>query len=127
MAKILVVEDDPATVSLVKAVLEEVGHEIHHAGNGAEALIAVSTEAPDLVVMDVMMPVMNGFQALRVIRTNPMTQDLPVLMLTARSSDMDMTQGWAEGVDFYLTKPFAPKDLLTVVSRMLPALAEQHA
>lgn len=127
MAKILLVEDDPATVSLVKAVLEEVGHEIQAAGNGAEALIAVNTAAPDLVIMDVMMPVMNGFQALRVIRTNPATQELPVLMLTARSSDMDVTQGWAEGVDFYLTKPFSPKDLLTVVSRMVPAVCQQHA
>jgi len=121
MAKILVVEDDPPTAALVKAALEGAGHTVSIVGNGAEALLAVNTDPPNLVVMDVMMPIMNGFQALRVLKTNPATQQIPVVMLTARSADMDMAQGWAEGVDFYLTKPFSMGELLTVVDRILSA------
>jgi len=125
MAKILIVEDDPPTLALVKAVLEGAGHSVGTAGNGAEALIAVNTTVPDLILMDVMMPVMNGFQALHVLKNNPLTQEIPVVMLTARTGDMDMAQGWAEGVDFYLTKPFSPKELLTVVERIIPPQSEQ--
>ncbi|NIM04666.1 MAG: response regulator [Armatimonadetes bacterium] len=121
MAKILIVEDDPPTLALVKATLEEAGHAVSQAGNGAEAVIAVNSDAPDLILMDIMMPIMNGFQALHVLKSSPMTKDIPVVMLTARSGDVDMAQGWAEGVDFYLTKPFSPKELLTVVKRILPA------
>jgi CheY-like chemotaxis protein len=120
MARILVVEDDPPTVALVKAVLEEAGHCVNKACNGAEALIEVNSRKPDLILLDVMMPVMNGFQTLHILKANPVTEDIPVVMLTARSGDTDMAQGWAEGVDFYLTKPFSPKELLTIVHRILP-------
>ena len=123
MAKILVVEDDPPTVALVKTVLERAGHSINAAANGAEALLTISANMPDLILMDVMMPVMNGFQTLHVIKSNPLTQDIPVIILTARSGDMDMAQGWAEGVSFYLTKPFSAKELLTVVERLISQLS----
>lgn len=123
MAKILVVEDDPPTVALVKTVLERAGHSINAAANGAEALLTINANMPDLILMDVMMPVMNGFQTLHVIKSNPLTQDIPVIILTARSGDIDMAQGWAEGVSFYLTKPFSAKELLTVVERLLSQLS----
>ncbi len=119
MARILVVDDDPATAALVRAALEGVGHAITLAGNGAEALLAVNHAVPDLVVMDVMMPVMDGFQALHVLKSDPATVDLPVVLLTARSGDVDMARGWRENVDFYLTKPFSVEELLTVVGRIL--------
>lgn len=123
MAKILVVEDDPPTVALVKTVLERAGHSINAAANGAEALLTINANMPDLILMDVMMPVMNGFQTLHVIKSNPLTQDIPVIILTARSGDIDMAQGWAEGVSFYLTKPFSAKELLTVVERLISQLS----
>lgn len=120
MARILIVEDDAPTAELVKTVLESAGHTINSAGNGLEAIRLIKTDKPELVLMDVMMPVMNGFQALSILKNDPETDQVPVVMLTARSGDLDMAHGWAEGVDFYLTKPFSPTELITVVERILP-------
>jgi len=129
MAKrVLIVDDHGPTVRLIQDVLEQEGFSVITAGNGAECLLAVHRERPDLVILDVMMPVMNGFQTLRVLRENEQTRSLPVIILTIRESQEDVLEGWKSGADLYLTKPFQVAELITLVKRILqstgPASAE---
>ncbi|MBI5833612.1 MAG: response regulator [Armatimonadetes bacterium] len=120
MAKlILVVEDEHPVARLIQVNLESVGYEVRVAANGAEALAALAEQMPALVVLDVVMPRMDGFEVLRHLKSDPDTADLPVVMLTARSDEQSIFQGWAGGVHSYMTKPFHPEDLLLLVERML--------
>jgi len=120
MAKqILVVEDEHPVARLIQVNLEAAGYEVRVAANGAEALTALAEELPALMVLDVVMPQLDGFEVLRHIKSDPDTADLPVVMLTARSDEQSIFQGWAEGVHCYMTKPFDPRDLLLLVERML--------
>ncbi|MFB3880355.1 MAG: response regulator [Armatimonadota bacterium] len=116
---VLVVDDHPATVELVQSALESMGMEVHTASNGAECLLALSRQRPDLIILDVVMPVMDGFQTLQVLHQTPETRDIPVVMLTARSEDEDVANGWKWGAISYLTKPFAVEHLSTLVRRVL--------
>jgi len=120
MAKrVLVVDDHPPTVRLIQNALEQEGFSVISAANGAECLIAVHRDQPDLVILDVIMPVMDGFQTLRVLREDDHTRSLPVIILSIRDSDQDVLKGWRIGADFYLTKPFKLDDLLAAVRRVL--------
>jgi two-component system alkaline phosphatase synthesis response regulator PhoP len=105
-------------VRLIQVNLERQGYNVVTAHDGKEALEKVASEKPDLVVLDVMMPYMDGFEVLRTLRRNPETAELPVIMLTAKAQDQDVFRGWQEGVDMYLTKPFNPQELLTFVKRI---------
>ena len=118
MRKILVVDDERHIVRLIQVNLERQGYQVVTAHDGKEALEKVASEKPDLVVLDVMMPYMDGFEVLRTLRRNPETAELPVIMLTAKAQDQDAFRGWQEGVDMYLTKPFNPQELLTFVKRI---------
>ena len=89
------------------------------AANGAECLLAVASLRPDLIVLDISMPVMDGFQVLRVLREKPETERVPVIMLTARTEDADVAQGWRAGADLYLTKPFEVQELVVAALRLL--------
>ena len=106
--KILVVDDEKHIVRLVQANLDRAGYTVVTANDGKEALQKVADENPDLVVLDVMMPYMDGFEVLQNLRRNPSTRDIPVIMLTAKAQDADVFKGWQSGVDCYLTKPFNP-------------------
>jgi DNA-binding response OmpR family regulator len=117
--KVLVVDDEPPTCRLIENALRREGLEVATATNGAECLLAVAEQCPDLVILDVMMPVLDGFQTLRALRENEATNHLPVLMLTARREHQDVLRGWMTGVDLYLTKPFQLDDLLVAVRRIL--------
>jgi len=122
MAKrVLVVDDEPAIVQTARLALEAEGWEVVTASNGAECLLQVESDQPDLVVLDVNMPVLNGFEALRVLRQQDGTRELPVIMLTVRAADGDVLRGWSTGVDLYLTKPFSVDVLVSAVRRMLAA------
>lgn len=126
---ILIVDDHEPTIQLVKSSLEGLGMRVNAASNGAEALLAVEREIPDLIILDVMMPVMDGFQALRLLQETEGTRDIPVIMLTACSSDRDVVHGWRSGVTCYLTKPFSIEHLVSMVRRVLDTagLAELEA
>ena len=119
MAKILVAEDEPNTVHLIARILAREGHEVIEAKTGAEALDVLERAAPDLVILDVMMPELDGFQALAKIRSDPRHQKLPVIMLTAKRQPEDVARGWATGADTYLTKPFSPLELTELIKRLL--------
>ncbi len=117
--KVLVVDDHPATVDLIKSALEGWQIEVRTATNGAECLLAASRSRPSLIIMDVAMPVMDGFQTLEVLRHSPEGSSIPVIMLTARASDTDVMNGWRLGVTSYVTKPFPISELVLLVTRVL--------
>ena len=120
--RVLVVDDEPNIRRLVGFHLEQAGYEVLAAVNGREALERTRADRPDLIVLDVMMPELDGFQVLDALKGAPETVEIPVLMLTARSSDDDIRHGWHGGNDFYLTKPFNPRELLLVVERIAEVL-----
>lgn len=120
--KILAVDDERHIVRLVEVNLQRAGYEVVTAFDGREALEKVKSENPDLVVLDVMMPYMDGFEVLKHLKADPATADIPVIMLTAKAQDADVFRGWQSGVDCYLTKPFNPMELLTFVKRIFDSL-----
>ena len=115
-ATILVVDDEPHVVRLVKANLEPSGYKILTAADGEQALRAVQDEAPDLVILDIMLPKMDGYEVCRRIRE---FSPVPVVMLTARSAEVDLVHGFDVGADDYMTKPFAANELLVRVRAVL--------
>jgi two-component system, OmpR family, alkaline phosphatase synthesis response regulator PhoP len=119
MAKILAVDDERSIVRLIQITLERVGHQVRTAFDGKEGLERVEAERPDLIVLDVMMPRMDGFETLMNLRRNPATREIPVIMLTAKAQDTDVFRGYQAGADCYLTKPFNPRELVTFVRRIL--------
>jgi two-component system alkaline phosphatase synthesis response regulator PhoP len=112
---ILVVDDEPPVARLVEVNLTRAGYAVRIASDGEEALARIAEERPDLVILDVMMPRMDGFEALKRIKADPATADLRVVMLTARAQDEDVFEGYGRGAHWYLPKPFEPEELLTVV------------
>lgn len=109
--KVLIADDDPGIVAVVEAVLAEEGFEVFTALDGEEALEAISTHRPDVVLLDLMMPRVDGLEVCRRIRSNPSTSHMCVIMLTARTFPADQVIGLGTGADDYITKPFDPVDL----------------
>ena len=122
--KILVVDDEPHIVRLIQVNLEKQGYAVVTASNGKEALATVAEERPDLVVLDVMMPEMDGMETLKRLKENPVTHEIPVILLTAKAQDSDVFEGWKSGADLYLTKPFNPGELLLFVQRIFKSKEE---
>ena len=116
--KILVCDDERHIVRLIQVNLERQGWNVVTAYDGKEGLEKISSEKPDLIVLDVMMPYMDGFEVLKSIRKEPSTEKLPVIMLTAKAQDKDVFEGYHYGADMYLTKPFNPRELVTFVKRI---------
>lgn len=117
--KILACDDERHIVRLIQVNLERAGYQVVTAFDGAEGLKKAETEKPDVIVLDVMMPRMDGFETLKRLQANPATREIPVIMLTAKAQDADVFRGWASGVSAYLTKPFNPLELVTFVKRIL--------
>ncbi|MDR3709534.1 MAG: response regulator [Capsulimonadaceae bacterium] len=124
--KILTCDDEKNIVRLIQVNLERQGYEVVTAYNGRECLDVVEREHPDLIVLDLMMPEMTGFEVLDALKKNPETENIPVIMLTARTQDQDVLRGWQAGVECYLTKPFNPIELITFIKRIF-AVEEQEA
>jgi DNA-binding NarL/FixJ family response regulator len=120
MAKrLLVVDDETKLLRAVAVTLREEGYEVTTARSGAEALVAVNASVPDLIVSDIRMPGMDGYQLARVLRSNPRTELISIVFLTAKGERKDRIAGIRTGVDAYLTKPFDPEELLAIVSNLL--------
>lgn len=117
--KILVCDDERHIVRLIQVNLERQGWEVVTAFDGKEGLEKIKSEKPNLVVLDVMMPYMDGFEVLKSLRREPDTEALPVIMLTAKAQDKDVFEGYHYGADMYLTKPFNPMELVTFVKRII--------
>jgi len=118
MKKILIVEDDPRLCSLYQLELKD-QFEVIEAHNGQEALEAVEQEKPDLVVMDIMMPVMDGLEALSKLKDKPATAAIPVILLTAKVLHKDVIDGYKRGADYYITKPFTSRELINGINMCL--------
>jgi DNA-binding response OmpR family regulator len=118
VARILVVDDDPAIRQLLTDVLEMEGYEVTLAVDGIAAVRAVKGASPDFVVLDVMMPGLDGFEVLSTIRAQG-GEPVPVLMLTAAAEADADSRAWANGVDFYLAKPFTPDSVLDLIDSVL--------
>ncbi|QBX54239.1 response regulator [Nocardioides seonyuensis] len=119
MAKIVVADDDADIRTMVGYRLQRAGHEVIPVADGAAALDACREHAPDLAVLDLMMPGLGGLDAARQIRADSTLRDVRILMLTARAQESDIEQGFAAGADDYLTKPFSPRELSTRVAALL--------
>jgi two-component system alkaline phosphatase synthesis response regulator PhoP len=117
--KILIADDSTTVRRLVSARLVADGHTVLEAEDGEEAVALASQEQPDLVVLDKMMPKLDGFEVLRRLRENPATRDLPVIMLTDRAGEDDVLAGLGLGVEDYMPKPFSPLELSARVKRAL--------
>ena len=122
MARILVVDDDPAIRQLLTDVLEMDGYEVSVAVDGLAAVREVEAAAPDFVILDVMMPGLDGFGVLSIIRDQP-GEPVPVLMLTAAAESDANARAWAGGVDYYLAKPFTADAVLDLIDGVLAGQA----
>jgi two-component system alkaline phosphatase synthesis response regulator PhoP len=122
--RILFVDDESTVVECSRMFLEEAGYEFEGAYDGVQAMQKVKQWRPDLIVLDVAMPRLNGWDVLLMLQDDPGTADIPVLMLTARSQDQDKARGWKLGCAWYHTKPFNLGDLLIVIQRILAGAAE---
>jgi two-component system, OmpR family, phosphate regulon response regulator PhoB len=123
----LVVEDESSLVELVRYNLERDGFEVLSAGDGEEAMVMIDERAPDIVLLDWMLPGLSGVEVCRRLRAKPSTRNLPVIMITARSEESDRIRGLDTGADDYLAKPFSMAELIAriraVLRRIRPALA----
>jgi CheY-like chemotaxis protein len=119
MGKILVADDDVDVRTLVVLKLESSGHSVVSVENGSEAVRTCRELQPDLVVLDLMMPGMNGLEACAEIRADPIVARTPIILLTARAQAADVDAGMAVGVDEYVTKPFSPRELASRVDSLL--------
>ncbi len=120
--KVLVIDDEPGIIEIVEANLEGDGFEVISAINGKEGLEKIKSDRPDLVVLDVMMPEMDGWEVLRRIEQDPDLAGLPVIMLTAKAADEDYIHGLEEGAVEYITKPFYPQELVNRIKITLMVL-----
>ncbi len=117
--KILICDDDPLLIELMEFRLRSKGYDVVTAADGEEALAKASSEKPDLVVLDAMMPRLDGFEALARIKANPDLAGVRVIMLTARKAEREIVSALERGADDYLIKPFIPDELLARLSRLL--------
>ena len=117
--KILIVDDDVDSLKLIGLMLSRNGYEVSAAHSGSQALAKAEAESPNLIILDVMMPQLSGLQVARLLRTNPKTSGIPILMLTAKGEEADQVAGLQVGADDYVTKPFSMKVLLARVEAML--------
>ena len=121
MARILVVDDEPHIVRLVSFSLERAGHEILEANDAPSGIAIIREQKPDLVLMDVMMPGMTGFEALEILKADQATADVPVVMLSAKSQEYEQQEGLERGALRYICKPFTPSALVEAVSEIVGA------
>ena len=117
--RVLVVDDEPDLLELVHYNLTKAGYDVACVMSGAEALTHVQTHTPDLILLDVLLPDVDGLEVCKALRRSPQAGRVPIVMLTARSEDADIVAGLELGADDYLTKPFSPRVLLARIKAVL--------
>jgi len=127
MARILIVDDSPSQLLGIQRIVEKLGHETITATDGAAGVEAAKASLPDLVLMDVVMPNLNGFQATRTLKREPSTQNIPVILVTTKDQDTDRMWGMRQGARAYITKPFSEDELSEVIERVFSRGDEQPA
>jgi two-component system phosphate regulon response regulator PhoB len=127
MSKVLVVDDEPDAVELISFNLKGAGFEVVTAADGAEALKSARLHHPDLILLDVMLPEVDGMEVCKLLRRDPATSAVPVIMLTAKAAEIDRVLGLELGADDYITKPFSPRELVLRVKKVIKRRAEPEA
>lgn len=117
--KVLIVDDEPNIVASLEFLLRQCGYEVHVAADGAAALRQVQAVAPDLVLLDVMMPETNGYDVCQRIRAHPEWRNVRIVILSAKGREAEMTKGLSLGADAYVTKPFSNAELVTRIGELL--------
>lgn len=123
MASILIIDDSPTDVRVFTTMLEKAGHAVDAVGNAEDGIERVRVAQPDLVIMDVIMPGMNGFQATRTLARDPQTATVPIVMITTKSMETDRVWGLRQGARAFITKPVKEKELLACINDLLPGAA----
>ncbi|MEG2803473.1 twitching motility response regulator PilH [Stenotrophomonas sp.] len=118
MARILIVDDSPSQLLGIQRIVEKLGHQILTATDGAAGVEAAKAQLPDLVLMDVVMPNLNGFQATRTLARDATTKHIPVILVTTKDQDTDRMWGMRQGAKAYITKPFSEDELSEVLERV---------
>ena len=121
MATILIIDDSPTDVRVFTTLLERAGHQVVAVSTAEEGIERVRAELPDLVIMDVIMPGMNGFQATRTLTRDPSTAVVPIVMITTKSMETDRVWGLRQGAKAFITKPVNEKELLACINDLLPS------
>ncbi len=125
--RLLVVDDEPNLLRAVAACLKTEGYEVNTARSGREALVQLAEGVPDLLVSDIRMPGMDGYQLARQLRGSPRTALVPIVFLTAKDETADRIEGFRAGIDAYLTKPFQPEELIAVIAGILSRVERTHS
>ena len=121
MAKILIVDDSPAQLYTLQKIVEKAGHEVISAEDGALGVEAARTQLPDLILMDVVMPNLNGFQATRTLSRDDATGHIPIILVTTKDQETDRVWGMRQGAKAYVTKPVNEKIMIKTINDLLPA------
>jgi DNA-binding response OmpR family regulator len=124
--RVLIAEDEPSIVLSLEFLLAEAGHEVFTARDGSEALATAAKHRPDLIVLDIMLPIVNGFEVCRSVRADAQLAATKILMLTARGREHEVARGLALGADAYVTKPFATRELMEIVGGLLGSTPTDH-
>ena len=117
--KVLVVDDEVNITQILEFSIGAEGFEVITAQNGEEAIERARRERPDLIILDIMMPKIDGYEACRILKANPLTKNIPVLLLTAKGRDIDRRLGYEVGATDYIVKPFSPNKLIERIHRLL--------
>ena len=123
--EILIVEDEPGVALAIQFLMEQQGHRVLVAGRGEDALELVYKYKPDLILLDIMLPGISGWEVCEIIRLNPAYRNIKVIFLTARGSEAEIARGLALGADAYITKPFSNDQLVATVNRLLEKAFEE--
>ena len=121
MARILIVDDSPSQLVGLKRIVEKLGHQVITAEDGSAGVEAAKREVPDLILMDVVMPNLNGFQATRTISKDAKTSHIPIVLVTTKDQETDRVWGMRQGAKAYVTKPVDEGELVKMIGKLLPA------
>lgn len=124
--KILIVDDEPNIVTSLQFLLQQNDYEVDVAHNGLEAMKQIEVKIPHLILLDVMMPIMDGYEVSKRIRENSEWDDICIMYLTAKGRQEDKVKGYAKGADMYITKPFSTRDLVERVNEMLEHISVEE-
>ena len=124
--KILIADDEPNIVAAIEFLLKQRGHDVYTATDGAQALSIVERVVPDLVLLDVMMPQASGYEVCQNIRRRPEWRHIKIIMLSAKGRDSEVVRGLTLGADFYVTKPFSTRDLMSRIEGLLEPLVARE-
>lgn len=116
--KVLIVDDEPNILMSLEFLMHKEGYQVFVARNGAEALTIINQETPDLIILDIMMPEVDGYEVCQLVKVNPSTNHIKIIFLSAKTKDEDIKKGYDLGADLYITKPFSTRNLVKKVKEL---------